>query len=243
LPTLLAKFPELRGEVGAAPEPRVSVLGRQLSTTEIRQGLSAGSAGAIGTALAAAAALGFDSSILGGARASLPAPRSQPGARGVAVPRGARRELELVGDLGEAFVHEWLSLMLQADYGPECWVSQARERYGYPASGNDNLGCDFKVPDLFGRLFGQPAQLFHLEVKSTSTDGGGPFPMSRPEWDEAARCHHDGEGAIYVIVRVFNVMARPYIGDVIVDPVAAEIRGELRITERDLWVKIAPLVQ
>ena len=80
------------------------------------------------------------------------------------------------GDIGEAFVHEWLTAVLGADYGPDCWVSESRERYGLPKSGKDGLGYDFKVPDPNGRLFGIPAAAYLIEVKSTTTDGSGVLP-------------------------------------------------------------------
>jgi hypothetical protein len=148
--------------------------------------------------------------------------------------------MSLRRDHSEAFVHEWLASVLGADYGPDCWVSKARERYGLPPCGNDGLGYDFKVPDPNGRLFGMPAATFWIEVKSTTTVGDGAFPMSRAEWEQARECHVDGNGAVYVIVRVFEADRSPKIGDVVIDPFGALSRGEVRLAERDLWVTVSP---
>lgn len=241
---LLQRLPDLARTEREAPQPKQSVLGVELTASELRADLLAGAAGSLGAKIAAAAARGIDPAILNASRSVLP----PPGARGSGAGGGGggtstghtRREPELVGDLGEAFVHEWLCSVLGADYGPDCWVSRSRERYGLPA-GNDGLGYDFKVPDPKGLLFGRAAAAIRIEVKATSTDGSGPFPMSRAEWEEARRCHVDGDAA-YVIVRIFTVDTSPRVGDVIFDPFAAHGRGEVRLADRDLWVTIAPPV-
>lgn len=133
-----------------------------------------------------------------------------------------------------------LTNMLGADYGPDCWLSKARERYGLPDCGNDKLGYDFRVPDPNGILFKQSAAMLFIEVKSTTTAGTGPFPMSLPEWEQAQKSHDAGCDEVYVIVRVFEADSRPRIGDVIVDPFAAYRRGEIRLADRDLWVTVSP---
>jgi len=242
LGTLMARLPELGAEP-EAPQPKQSVLGVELTARELRSDLLAGSGGALGAKLARAAANGLDPSLLSGQRAALAAGAS--GARGGGRGSGgggpsARLRDELVGDIGEAFVHEWLATVLGADYGPDCWVSKSRERYGLPSCGNDGLGYDFKVPDPQGRLFRRPAASLLIEVKSTGTDGRAPFPMSLAEWDEARRCHEESGDALYVILRVFDADASPRIGDLVLDPFGAYRRGEIRLAERDLWVTVAP---
>jgi hypothetical protein len=213
---LMARLPELPRIEPEAPPPKQSVLGVELTAGELRTDLLAGSNGVLGTQLAKAAARGLDPVILSGARTPLPSPAVSGGSGGSkggtgSGPTGrARREPELVGDIGEAFIHEWLGSVLGADYGPECWVSKARERYGLPACGNDHLGYDFKVPDPEGHLFGKPAIMYLIEVKSTTTDGSGPFPMSRAEWDRARQCHEDGGDPVYVILRVFEADSSPW---------------------------------
>ena len=219
-------------------------LGLELTAAEIQLDLESGSGGVLGAKLAKAAALGLDPAILNGTRNPLP-PLPGGGGSGGGGGRGGsttrpRREPELVGDIGEAFVHEWLTAVLGADYGPDCWVSEARERYGLPKSGKDGLGYDFKVPDPNGRLFGIPAGAYLIEVKSTTTDGSGSFPMSSAEWDHARRCHEKVDDAVYVILRVVQTDSSPKIGDFVIDPFAAHRRGEIRLAERDLWVKVAP---
>jgi hypothetical protein len=207
--TLMARLPELPRVEPEAPQLKQSVLGVELTVGELRSDLLAGSGGVLGAKLVEAAAQGLDASLLIGQRRALPSPTRGGGARGGGgasggAPGRPRREPELIGDIGEAFVHEWLASVLGADYGPDCWVSKSRERYGLPPCGNDGLGYDFKVPDPHGRLFGLPATSCLIEVKSTSTDGSGPFPMSRSEWDEARQCHEASGDEVYVILRVFD---------------------------------------
>lgn len=240
---LLQRLPELPRTERDVPQPKQSVLGVELTASELRADFLAGAAGSLGEKIAAAAARGIDPAILNASRSPLPpsGTSGKTGGRGGGSGSStgqARREPELVGDLGEAFVHEWLGSVLGADYGPDCWVSKSRERYGLPA-GNDGLGFDFKVPDPRGLLFQRAAASLHIEVKATSTEGGGPFPMSRAEWEEARRCHVDGVDG-YVLVRVFQADSDPRIGDVIFDPFAAHGRGEIRLADRDLWVTVAP---
>lgn len=241
---LLQRLPDLARTERDVPQPKQSVLGVELTASELRADLLAGAAGTLGAKIAAAAALGIDPAILSASRSALPPSGARGkgtggrGGGGGASTGQARRENELVGDIGEAVVHHWLGSVLGEDYGPDCWVSKARERYGLPA-GNDGRGFDFKVPDPKGLLFRRTAVALHIEVKATSTDGTGPFPMSRAEWEEARRCNSDGD-AVYVIIRVFTADTAPRIGDVILDPFAAYGRGEVRLTDRDLWVTVAP---
>ena len=82
-----------------------------------------------------------------------------------------------------------------------------------------------------------------MEVKSTSGDGGGAFPMSVAEWDKARDSHEQPDGPLYVIIRVCNTLTVPRITDIVVDPYGAFQRGEVRLTNRDLWVTVAPLVR
>lgn len=245
---LRAKLPELTKTQPKKPPPKVEVLGVQLSDDELRDDLSAGAAGVLGSKLADAAARGVPPGLLDASRRPLPSatgsgggPAGGLGGKGGGGKAGGKpaREPEIVGDLGEALVHEWLRIQLGEHYGAECWKSRARERYGLPAAGDDGLGYDFEVSDPTGRLFpGLPTRAL-IEVKSTRTDGSGPFPMSRAEWEEARRCHVEG-GAVYIIVRVFEADTNPRIGDVIFDPFAAHGRGEIRLADRDLWVTVSP---
>lgn len=244
---LLARIPELSQPEPPKPPPRKEVLGLELTDQGLQKDLAAGSAGTLGAMLAEAAAAGLDPALLRSGRSPLPEPKKREGGGGGGPPRrrggGGKplREPELIGDLGEAFVHEWLALTLGEGYDPACWRSKARERYGLPPCGDDGLGYDFEVSDSTGTLFGVQNSRLLIEVKSTSTDGSRPFPMSRGEWDMARRCHEEQNGALYVILRVIHADTAPRIGDVIRDPFAAHRRGEVRWIERDLWVTVAPL--
>jgi hypothetical protein len=246
---LKARLPEGERPANTKPLPKKEVLGVEATENELRLDLASGAIGALGRKLAEAASAGIDEALLSALRKPLPEARSsgadgdgggaKGGRRGGGVVK-PMREPEFVGDLGEAFVHEWLTFTLgDAGYGPEGWRSKARERYGFPA-GEDGYGYDFEVSDPGGRLFGQPVDKLHIEVKSTSTDGSGPFPMSRPEWDAARRAHEEQNGVVYVILRVFRADTKPHIGDVLLDPFAAHRRGEVRLADRDLWVTVSP---
>lgn len=249
---LRAKLQELANTRPAKPPPKVEVLGVQLSDAEVRDDLASGSAGRLGSRLVEAAAAKIPDGLLEASRRPLPRPTAGGGGSsgGRGGPSGGEggtggrriptREPGLIGDLGEAFVHEWLTLALGEHYGPESWKSRARERYGFPGFGDDGLGYDFDVLDPAGNLFpGAPSRVY-IEVKSTQANNFGPFQMSRNEWDTARRCHAAHGGPLYVIVRVFQADTTPYIGDLISDPFDAYQRDEVRLLERDFWVTVAP---
>lgn len=243
---LLASLPEVSAE-SARPQPRRSVLGVELTTAEQRSDLLSGARGVLGATLAAAASAAKHRHLVGVKRAPLPMPTaSGRGGRSRNSGGGSlpRHEAELIGDIGEAFVHHWLESCLGDVYGDDCWVSTARQRYGLPASGNDKLGYDFRVPAAFGELFGVRAPTSLVEVKATATDGAGAFPMSRAEWEEAQRCHEGDGREVYVLVRVFEADAKPRIGDVVFDPFGAFRRREVHIAGRDVWVTVSkPLIE
>lgn len=245
--SLLAKLPTVSREGTEVVEKKYTLLGQSLTDSEIRNQLLAGTSGTLGSMLVTAARLPLDPNVAAGVRIPLP-----PAGDGTSGKRGAggggrgsaksNRETEIIGDIGEAFFHEWLSARLESDYGADCWVSHARARYGFPPAGNDDLGYDFRVSDPTGSLFGKPATTFLIEVKSTSTDGAGSFPMTRHEWEQARRCHEADGVEVYAIVRIFSTNDKPRIGDVIVDPFSGLLNGSVRLAERDLWVTVAPLV-
>jgi hypothetical protein len=189
--SLLAKFPEIPTPNSAQSEPRETVLGKNMTKAELRTDLLAGSNGTLGAMLAEAAKRPLDLSIFAGSRQPLVAAVHLSGrssSRGRGWTSTGPREPELTGDIGEAFVHEWLNRSLGDDYGPECWVSKARSRYGLAESGSDDYGFDFKVPHQGSRLLPHPAKLLLIEVKSTTGDGNSPFPMTSWEWERAKEC-------------------------------------------------------
>jgi len=244
-PALMAKLPELPKPEITLSEPRQAVLGEAMTKSELRFDFSSGSGGILGKKLAEAARSGVDPASLAGTRGPLKKTgKGDGGGRGGNVSiRNPAKEPELTGDIGEAYVHEWLMAILGSEYGAECWLSKARTRYGFPDSGSDGHGFDFRVPNTRGCIVDHPATVLLMEVKSTSGDGGGAFPMSAAEWEKARECHDDQGGPLYVIIRVCDVLAAPRIADIVVDPYGAFQRGEVRLANRDLWVTVAPLVR
>jgi len=249
---LRALLPEL-SEHAPPATPRSTVLEVELSHDEVAADLGKGAHGQLGARLREAARTTLDPSLLPGQRSPLAQP-TVPGGSGNGQTRLTKpprftvpprvpappRERALTGDLGEAFVHEWLTWMLGEGYHADAWRSMARTRYGLPGEGNDALGYDFEVSDPAGRLFGVPARTLCIEVKSTVTGGEGAFPMSQPEWDTAEACHLDAGERVYVIARVVHADTTPRIGDVLIDPVAMEHAGTLRRRQRDLWISAGP---
>lgn len=249
LESLLRKLPDIPRTKLESPPPKQSVLGVDLTDAELLNDLSSGADGALGAILAEAAKRDLDPLILAGRRNPLPVSPGGGGSGGGGGGSGGwaangkmNQEPQTVGDLGEALVHEWLGRKLGEHYGPDCWVSKARERYGLPKSGIDGLGYDFKVSDPEGRLFGKPVSTFLIEVKSTTTDGSGPFPMSSSEWNHARQCAQGDGETVYVILRVFEADRNPRIGDAVLNPFAAHCRGEVLLADKELWITVAPLV-
>lgn len=239
---LIAQLPEIQesSHSGRRVEKH-SVLGVELTAAEITADLASGSAGLLGAKLASAARVGLAATVLQGTRSPLPptAKRGRQMSGGSSWGSETRKEPALIGDVGEAFVHEWLRATLGDEYGAESWVSSARERYGLPPSGSDSEGYDFKLATLPERVFGVSLGTTFIEVKSTATDGSRPFPMSQAEWEQARVSHETGKSS-YVILRVFQTDSEPRIGDVIIDPFAAYKRREIRLADRDLWVTVSP---
>ena len=154
-----------------------------------------------------------------------------------------RDEDELVGYLGERFVHEHFMAAGFPDYDASCWVSE--NRGGYKGQTSDPIidGCDFRYRDSAGRLTGRDdAPLCFIEVKATTSDGRAPFPITFNEWRLAQECHDDGEERVYVIVRVRQIQEAPEIFDVIVDPVKALQDGWLRTRDKDLYLVVGHAV-
>ena len=154
-----------------------------------------------------------------------------------------RDEDELVGYLGERFVHEHFIAAGFPDYDASCWVSE--NRGGYKGQTSDPIihGCDFRYRDSAGRLTGRDdAPLCFIEVKATTSDGRAPFPITFNEWRLAQECHDDREERVYVIVRVRQIQEAPEIFDVIVDPMKALQDGWLRTRDKDLYLVVSHAV-
>ncbi len=183
------------------------------------------------------------------------APKLEEAKKGAARTGGAggsgrmisERTRQKIGDQGEKFFFDALRSWhhqqgLELD--ESCWVSRARRRFGFP-DGDDSLGYDFRIrdpgrPDGDGRL-ASPGAPCHVEVKTTNS-GESAFPLSNGEWEHAGACSRGDIDATYVLVRISLLDGQPSIVDIVVDPVAAQKRGELRISPKDHWVALGERV-
>jgi hypothetical protein len=205
--------------------------------------LALGEGGEIGALLRQRVDPGLDlASLRARGRESVPdAPKTthRGGGGGAGAGKTRRRmpppeELTLHGDLGEAFVFEQFKASLPG-WDQTCWFSSARARYNVAGEASDEDGFDFRYSDVEGKLAGRPGALCLVEVKASSGDATGPFPLSVNEWNRAHQAHESGD-EVYVIVRVARVCDRPEITDVIVDPVQLLREGKLRVDAKGLEV-------
>lgn len=243
-------FPELGNLVGDAlgtsTQPKKQVLGFEKTKSEIDADLAAGGDGEIENELCQFVQSELDlSALVRRERAPLDIDFRVQRSGGTGGWRNTQRrdEDELVGYLGERFVHEHFKAAEFPDYDVSCWVSE--NRGGYKRQTSDPIidGCDFRYRDSAGRLTGRDdAPLCFIEVKTTASDGRAPFPITFNEWRLAQECHDDGEGGVYVIVRVRQIQEAPEIFDVIVDPVKALQDGWLRTRDKDLYLVVGHAV-
>ncbi len=77
-----------------------------------------------------------------------------------------------------------------------------------------------------------------IEVKATTGDGTQPFDMSTNEWEVAYDCHNSDGKEVYIIVRIRSVDTKPFIADVLVDPIAMREAGVLDYSSRNLLVAV-----
>ena len=243
-------FPELGipgGDAAGTPtQPKKQILGFVKTQSEIDADLAAGGYGEIEHELCQFVQSDLDLSVLAGRERSPLDPDSRvrkTGGAGGWRNTQRRDEHELVGYLGERFVHEHFMAAEFPDYDASCWVSE--NRGGYKGQTSDPIihGCDFRYRDNGGRLTGRnDAPLCFVEVKATTSDGRAPFPMTFNEWRLAQECHDDGEERVYVIIRVRQMQEAPEIFDVIVDPVKALQDGWLRTRDKDLYLVVGHAV-
>lgn len=244
-----------------APEKPVEAAGRTWTRAERDRVVGAGSSGAIGEALRAAAPdLDIVETFLEG-RGLVPERRtggsaggggggggkgdtggSETGGGGGSGGKWGRnppREDATTGMLGEAFVYEWLKKALPAEADLR-WVSKAAAKYGVSGENNDGMGYDLEFKDVAGS-FGPAGHRCFVEVKATKADSSRPFPMSWPEW-RRAKVAARTPGESYVIVRVTSALSKkPRIADVLVDPASMERAGQIELRSKDLWVRVAPV--
>ena len=243
-------FPELGNPGGNATgiptPPKKQILGFEKTQSEIDADLAAGGDGEIEHKLCQFVQSELDlSAIACRERAPLNPDSSVRRSGGTGGWRNTQRrdEDELVGYLGERFVHEHFMAAGFPDYDASCWVSE--NRGGYKGQTSDPIidGCDFRYRDSAGRLTGRDdAPLCFIEVKATTSDGRAPFPITFNEWRLAQECHDYGEERVYEIVRVRQIQEAPEIFDVIVDPVKALQDGWLRMRDKDLYLVVGHAV-
>ena len=244
-------FPELSkpggNATGISTPPKKQILGLEKTQSEIDADLAAGGGGEIEHELCQFVQSDLDLSALA-CRERAPLDPDSHGRRpgGVGGWRNTQRrgdEDELVGYLGERFVHEHFMAAGFPDYDVSCWVSE--NWGGYKGQTSDPIihGCDFRYRDTVGRLTGRDdAPLCFIEVKATTSDGRVPFPITFNEWCLAQKCHDGEEESVYVIVRVRQIHEAPEIFDVIVDPVKALQDGWLRTRDKDLYLVVGHAV-
>ena len=243
-------FPELDNlggdAFGTSTQPKKQILGFEKTQSEIDADLAAGGDREIEYELCQFVQSDLDLSALVHRERALLDPDSRvQRSGGVGGWRNTQRrdEDELVGYLGERFVHEHFMAAGFPDYDASCWVSE--NRGGYKTQNSDPIfhGYDFRYRDSAGRLTGRKnAPLCFIEVKATTSDGRAPFPITFNEWRLAQECHDDGEERVYVIVRVRQIQDAPEIFDVIVDPVKALQDGWLRTRDKDLYLVVGHAV-
>lgn len=137
-----------------------------------------------------------------------------------------------IGHLGELFAFRVLSALLPG-FDESCWVSSSRALRDLDA-GDDTLGYDFRYTDRDGVLTGRPGVDCLIEVKSNGGEGRGRFSLSANEWRLAQACNGSADKA-FVIVRVHRIATDPQLGAVLVDPVALEREGAIKLSPKDGW--------
>ncbi len=247
---LLSRFSELAAAgpspIPPAPKRIVTVLGQAQAEDDVEKELLRGTAGAIGQKLKALAekqALETDMGKL--ARSTVSAPDTsgrKHGAGGGGGGPANRKDKELAGLLGEAFVYEQFRLFLPG-FDERSWRSCNRNLYGLEGAGDDSLGFDFSYRDVEGRLTAQPDHpMCYLDAKASSGDGTEPFQMSVNEWNKARECHESSD-SIYVIVRISHVREGPSVVDIICDPFGLYRKGQVALSAQDMWIHVGKPVQ
>lgn len=244
---LWCQFPELGRPESPSSEfrdvPKRKIAGREFSELDLDTILAEGSSGEIGSALVDAVDQTLDITAFSKLdRPAVDAPRKGKRQRkggGGGGGKSSQKERERIGLLGEAFVYETFRVRL-TDFDHTCWRSANRQNYGLSGAGDDGLGYDFLYSDVDGMLTGRTdSPICLLEVKATSGESKDAFPMTENEWFVAEECYKGHRDAVYVIVRVTNVMHAPRIDDVLVDPVRLWQEGRLALANHDWLIRTA----
>jgi hypothetical protein len=244
---LLGRFNELAGVGGenpvAPPKHRITIFGQDQTEDDAATDLLRGTTGGIGQQLKEKAALHpLDPNLGKGGREKVVLPSGRTKTRGGGGGSGGgtlanKKDRELAGLLGEAFVYEYFRIALPA-FDEMAWRSCNRNAYGLEGEGNDSLGFDFSYRDNENRLAGREDHpLCCIEVKSSSGDGSEPFQMTANEWEKARDCHQTTD-SVYIILRVAHVRDDPKIADMIIDPFSLYGAGQVDVVSRDMWVYV-----
>lgn len=243
---LLTRFNELAGvgreDTIAPPKQRITIFGQDQTEDAAAKDLLRGTTGGIGQQLKEKAALHpLDPNLGKSDREKVVLPSGRTNTRGgggsSSATQANKKDRELAGLLGEAFVYEYFRLELPA-FDEMAWRSCNRNAYGLEGEGNDSLGFDFSYRDNENRLAGRTDHpLCCIEVKSSSGDGSEPFQMTANEWEKARECHQTAD-SVYIILRVARVRDDPKITDKIIDPFDLYRAGQLGVVSRDMWVHV-----
>jgi hypothetical protein len=243
---LIARFKELAGAGGvkpvAPPKHRITIFGQDQTEDTAAMDLLRGTIGGIGQQLKEKAALQpFDPNLGKGVREKIVLSSGRTKTRGgggrSAAAEANKKDRELAGLLGEAFVYEYFRIKLPA-FDEMAWRSCNRNAYGMEGEGDDSLGFDFSYRDNENLLAGrQDHPLCCIEVKSSTGDGSEPFQMTANEWEKARNCHQATD-SVYIILRVSSVRDDPKITDVIIDPFGLYGGGQVAVVSRDMWVHV-----
>ena len=244
---LLGRFKELadlgRGGPPVPPKRKITLLGQEQTEDDAAKDLLRGTTGSIGQRLKEKAALHpLDLNLGRGDRRKVVLPSGKTKTRGGGGGGGGgsqenKRDRELAGLIGEAFIYEHFRIALPA-FDEMAWRSWNRNAYGLEGEGDDSLGFDFSYRDIGNQLAGRlDRPLCCIEVKSSSGDGSEPFQMTTNEWEKARECRQTSD-SVYIIMRVARVRDDPRITDVIIDPFGLYGAGQIAVASRDLWIHV-----
>lgn len=242
---LLGRFKELAdiGRDGPAPPPKrkITIFGQDHTDENAAGDLLLGTSGVLGQRLKEKAVSHlFQPGLAKRGREIVVLPKRSKaggGSGGGAGTRENRKDRELAGLLGEAFVYEQLRITLSG-FDEMAWRSCNRNAYGLQGEGDDSLGFDFIYRDIENQLAGRgDCPLCCIEVKATSGNGSEAFPMSANEWEKARECHQSTD-SVYMILRVEHVREDPRISDMIIDAFGLYGEGHVGIVSRDMWVHV-----
>jgi hypothetical protein len=240
---LFSRFKELTGLTPAGPPPlperKIAVFGQSRTENEVGNDLLHGTAGVIGHHLkeiATQRSLASDLWNIARGKAEIPSTKrkSRDGGGGAGGHEN-KKDRELAGLLGEAFVYEHFRLVLPG-FDEMAWLSCNRNLYGLEGPGDDSLGYDFSYRDTENRLTVRSDRpVCYIEVKSSAGEGRGSFQMSANEWEKARECHESAD-SVFIILRVAHVRDNPQIIDAIIDPFGLYRNGQLALSAQDMWV-------